>query len=1126
MEDSQRTARPGSNSHRNAGGGFPTATSSSPVSNGQAADALAREIRAAARSRSASLAGTHSNTPQGSRPLDVYSLHRQHSTSSTAHPGSASPARGTKRRAVMGDPSDSVLTGTTMLATLASISVERIPTNRSSSSGATSAGGGMIVSCVRRSSNCSSTDECPQQLQQQQHHQQQQPPLQVRPQRHHDNTLKAYSLSAQGTANSSTPSSKLTFDPRTNLPPQDITDELLSHVDREFNVVSKVVQPKNFHAEYRKGKSSAFFLLVIMANNAMYSTHPAIVALGAIRASRMLIDRAKMYVPDAIEKPSIHACLSLLLLATAYMHQGELEVSSHYSSMSLKLLQQLGVYRIDDNVWNEEDAWISESWLEREEIRRLIWGSFTVDTFLSLMLHRAPYVMVDLSGVNRPCAPHMWYIGNENIEALSFPSTAFGVAPGDSEYLAAVKQMKLGGMSWLINGNTVQVNFAVLGNALLRNLNDPSSSQEQLDKLVVAVFKSLTEWISAVPEMPSTPTVEEVQHTLLISSASICLKSVITPYLITRFYDCPSSPDSHLSLCSEISTVFGDLQSNDTQHKMLADYVSNACRVYRYTRLVIDVMKNDVPPMFIAYSMMICGGIFAACAYAAPTRPLQERFAQYTEFIKQMCRSCAQKSLLFGGSLEEIERVEEMVKFLPRRLEREQLVRIRDILIPGSIESVINKRFSTFINPIRHIAQMPPMRGLFSTEHLAPPLAARAAQPSGGSGGSTSSSSSNWGKCIRTHLDAALGAGAKSPSPSPQSPTTPGAADIAGAPLSVGPRSTGSIAQGRSRPGGIPLTSNLCAIFGKLSSTSFASICSGMRRTGAAASDASDPLRADGNTPGAPDDLFAAGNGNQDAAGMWGSPGGWSEKKVPDYKLTFTSISSLFVALSIASKDESFFDFMPELSPPSSSDALSPPIAATAGKEEEQGLGIGLRGDSQYTADGSGDTPCKYARFWHGQGDNKRPHAGDVKEQLIREQLIREQLVKEQPSRASVPSSMYSSQRHDNARMPRTASANAFSPPNSSSSLRQQASRSATMSSGSKFAPTPPAINTQQHVHDLQHNHHRNLPLSPSGTPAQAAASGAALHKVESTPASPHPPEPSSSKSSSGAKSSLIDLLN
>ncbi|KAJ1952424.1 hypothetical protein GGI12_006247, partial [Dipsacomyces acuminosporus] len=176
------------------------------------------------------------------------------------------------------------------------------------------------------------------------------------------------------------------------MPPADIAAELLSHVDREFNVVSKLLQPKNFRAEYGKGKIGSFLALSVMANNVIYSTHPAITSIGFVQAGKAFIDKAKLYVGDAIENPSVHNCISLLLLGIAYTHQGQLEVSSHYSSMSLKLLQQMDAYKIDDNVWSDENTIISESWLEREEVRRLIWGSFTVDTFLSLMLHRAPYV--------------------------------------------------------------------------------------------------------------------------------------------------------------------------------------------------------------------------------------------------------------------------------------------------------------------------------------------------------------------------------------------------------------------------------------------------------------------------------------------------------------------------------------------------------------------------------------------------------------------------------------------------------------------------------------------------------------------------------------------------------------
>ncbi|KAJ2487763.1 hypothetical protein IWW37_005109 [Coemansia sp. RSA 2050] len=597
---------------------------------------------------------------------------------------------------------------------------------------------------------------------------------------------------------------RLTFDEKTALPPQDIVDELMSHNESEFNLVSKVLQPKALRDDYVHGRLSSFLLLTIMANNAMFSTHPDI-SRAPVAASRVFIDKAKAFVPDALEAPTISNCLSLLLLSIAYMHQGMLDVSNHYSSMSLRILHQLGVYKIDDNAWSDEGGWITESWLEREQIRRVIWGSFTVDTFLALMLHCPPNILVDLSGVNRPCAQNVWYVGNDSLESLSMPaSCGFGAKPGDSAYLATLKQLKLGGVPWRINGTTVQLNFAVLGNALLRSISDPQTSQAALDLLVSNSFRALNEWLSTVPEMPSQPTLDEIHHTLMISSAAMCLKSVVTPYLVTRSNN-PAEKDN-LDL-------------------MLVDYVDNACQVYRYTRLTIELVANkSVPVMFIAYSTMITGGIFAACAHSSPTEELRERFARCTAFLKDMCRGCMRKSLLFQNTLVEIERVEEMVQYLPRRLDSHQLLRIRDLLIPRTIEAAVGKRFSTFINPIRDIARMPP---------------------------------------------AAM-----------------------------------SCAGG----GNIPLTSNLCAIFGQKSQK--------------------------------PKDTAATA-----APGHYGGFSG----KLPDCKLSYTAISSVLVALSAAARDESFFKSMldrleddadsvgtknelgaqdVDASMPSTAQSLSPPSAA------------------------------------------------------------------------------------------------------------------------------------------------------------------------------------------------------
>ncbi|KAJ1953479.1 hypothetical protein EC988_002971 [Linderina pennispora] len=405
------------------------------------------------------------------------------------------------------------------------------------------------------------------------------------------------------------------------------------------------------------------------------------------------------------------------------------------------------------------------------------------------MLHQAPNVLVDLSGVNRPCAPSMWYVGNDSLESYSLPPDTFPISPNDSEYLTAVKQVKLDGIRWHVNGNIVQVNFAVIGNAVLRTINDPNASVEDMDKLVLTTFESLTEWLAAVPEMPTNVTAEEIQHTMLISSAALCMKSVVSPYLMARCDDRRQAT----------SVLPPQMCNGETRERMLADYISNACRLCRHMRLVTDLLENETPPMFISYALMLAGGIAAACTHSAPTRALRESFAQTTAFIKRMCKSCGTKSLLFAQAWEEIVQVEEMVTFMPKRLEKSQLLTMRDLLVPGSIEAAVDKKFTVFLHPIRHIANMPPAANSVFDD-----------QPS----------------------------------------------------------------EPRTRPhGGIPLTSNLCAIFGSKP------VGAKIKRT----------------------------------ASMEAATARSHQRQVPEYKMTYTSISSILVSLVVATMDEEFFAFLPEL---------------------------------------------------------------------------------------------------------------------------------------------------------------------------------------------------------------------
>ncbi|KAJ2659504.1 hypothetical protein IWW48_003450 [Coemansia sp. RSA 1200] len=722
---------------------------------------------------------------------------------------------------------------------------------------------------------------------------------------HHDTSLSAYSLTGKSNSCSNSysntssyngsgtaalsPTMHLTFNPETRLPAPDIVAELLSHVDQEFNIISKIVQPKKLLEGHQSGRLCSFLLLAVLANNALFSSHPAIVAIGTVPAVRAFVDRAKVFVPDALETPSVTCCQALLLLSVAYMHLGMLDVSSHYSSMSLRILQKLGVYKIDDSAWTDGEEWISESWLEREQIRRLIWGSFTIDTFLALMLHSPPYVLVDLSGVNRPCSQNTWYIGNENLEALSFSESSFGVKPGDSEYLTTLKKLKLAGMPWQANGTTLQINFSVLGNAILRGISDPQFSQEVLDRLVLRAFQSLAEWIALVPPLPDSPSCNEVHHTLLISSVALCLKSVMTPYLITRTGDAllPGSAgnESPLVEAARATACYSEkayglpsppadarLDQELALDWMLKDYISSSCHLYRYMRLTHDMMKSCiVPPMFSAHTAMISGGIFAACAHSAPTAAQRARFAILRDYVVSTCRLYAAKSLLFGISVTEIQRVEEMVRFMPRRLDPAQFKAIRKALMPGSLESLVNKRFSSFIHTLRDLARMPPV------------------------------------------CDSASG--------SPQMMCSSSvAADSMSAPVAASSSSCSSIQRG----GIIPLTRNLRAIFGrfvKCPVSSMASMASSLSSGSAWQDDEKKrPMAGDSASASAAN---GATDGNDRCFEDYAASSDAALGAVPDYKLTFMAVSSLMVGLSMTTKDEAFLAFVPELRTEAASESTS-----------------------------------------------------------------------------------------------------------------------------------------------------------------------------------------------------------
>ncbi|KAJ2390240.1 hypothetical protein GGI05_003269, partial [Coemansia sp. RSA 2603] len=516
--------------------------------------------------------------------------------------------------------------------------------------------------------------------------------------------------------------------------------------------------------------------------------------------------------------------------------------------------------------------------------------------------------------------------------ALNMPKSAFKPNPNDTAYVAALKKIKMSSFACRINGNTVQLNFAVLGNAILRGISDPYYSQEHLDKLVVSAYKSLNIWVSEAPEMPDEPTFEEVQHTLLLCSAALCLKSVVAPYLITRGRSGSAAGGSDASNPPSYGDTFdivGDLTSPATIDRLLLDYIRTSLQYYRYMRLTADMIDNNsVPPMFLAHSTMIVGGIFAACAFAAPTQMYRERFARYRDFIKSMLRESMAKSLLFRMALDEIERVEEMVEFLPRKLSQEQLETIRDVLVPESIEVVVSRRFSNFIDPVWQIARMP---------------------------ASGSSSTSAFGK---DHSLAGSGGNvADTSTGGDDKPSCTFSRHLIGLSMSLfgtSKLSSGSIC---SRMAGSALSASLSSIFGKAPAASSQSASAASDLSSESSSVAADTATAAtaGSTMTNSSPPLSSALPPHQRSHYSSNLADAKKSRVPDYKLTFTAISSLLVELSVAAKDQSFFDYLFE-----SADAECKRPVSTAEDSTVYGIARGRSGEreeSTYIVPSKNDQP-------------------------------------------------------------------------------------------------------------------------------------------------------------------------
>ncbi|KAJ1933132.1 hypothetical protein FBU59_006135, partial [Linderina macrospora] len=248
----------------------------------------------------------HQRQQQQQHQQQMYGTELARPQSNVTDPSRTPELRGTKRHYGAGADNSRFPQGRTndMLSTLAELSTRRIAT---------------ATSPVSRSRS---------------------PPVR-RARRQFDNSLKAYSLSSQamgGTVSGSSTSSagssayspsmaagagtqgpKLTahlaFDERSHLPAKDIMDELVSHTMAEFNIIGKMLHPSNFLKKYRRGKVLSMLALCVMANNAMFSRHPAIVEVGPVEATRRFVEHAKVFVADVIERPDPSSCAAIILLS-------------------------------------------------------------------------------------------------------------------------------------------------------------------------------------------------------------------------------------------------------------------------------------------------------------------------------------------------------------------------------------------------------------------------------------------------------------------------------------------------------------------------------------------------------------------------------------------------------------------------------------------------------------------------------------------------------------------------------------------------------------------------------------------------------------------------------------------
>ncbi|KEF53095.1 uncharacterized protein A1O9_11003 [Exophiala aquamarina CBS 119918] len=179
-------------------------------------------------------------------------------------------------------------------------------------------------------------------------------------------------------------------------------------------------QTRRLVSRRESSQDAAFMIEGIFALTARFSK-------AAIFHNSLVLDRGQVFANKAaaikddiiktIEEPTLDFVKGCTILAFYYVVSGRLTAGSLLTSVCVRFAYDLGLDKVDedqsldDRTYGGEEAGYSDAWLRREELRRLWWSIWDLDTFVAT-LSRQPYA-IERGGMKvlLPVSDQQWFSG-------------------------------------------------------------------------------------------------------------------------------------------------------------------------------------------------------------------------------------------------------------------------------------------------------------------------------------------------------------------------------------------------------------------------------------------------------------------------------------------------------------------------------------------------------------------------------------------------------------------------------------------------------------------------------------------------------------------------------------------